>query len=96
MDGKELSEIPLKDYPSLSDEILYEIMAYYGQMYDNEVNGLVHLKYKYAYELITLRSNKNLVGETARLVKWTWYLAIATMIVAGGTVAVALISFIGK
>jgi hypothetical protein len=96
MDGKELSEIPLKDYPNLSDEILHEIIAYYGQTYDNNAHGLVSVKYKYAYELMTLKSNKNLVRETARLVKWTWYLAIATMIVAVGTVAVALLSFIRR
>jgi hypothetical protein len=35
MNEKELSEILINDYPKLHDEILYEIMAYYGQSYDN-------------------------------------------------------------
>jgi hypothetical protein len=96
MDAKALSEIPLREYPNLSDEILNEIIAYYGQTYDNNAQGFVYAKYKFAYDLMVLRFNKNLVKETARLAKRTWYLAITTIIVAVGTVALALISLTGN
>jgi hypothetical protein len=92
MDTTELSEIALKDYPILSDDILYEIMAYYGQTYSNDVHGFVVVKYRYAYEIMTLRVNTKLAKETSSLVektikvaKWTMVVGIATAIVALGT-----------
>ena len=90
MDAKKFHEIPLKDYPSLSDEILDEIMAYYGQTYDNSASGFVDVKYKYAHEIMTLRVNKRLVEETAKLAEKTLKVAKWTMVVGIGTVIVAL------
>jgi hypothetical protein len=90
---KDFNNIPLKDYPKLSDESLYEIMEFFGQTYNNAEPGLVWVQYRYALEIIQLRHNKRLVEETARLVdrtlkiaKWTMVVAMATVVVALGTI----------
>ncbi|MGA9754753.1 MAG: hypothetical protein WBV23_06390 [Desulfobaccales bacterium] len=86
--------IQLRDYPRQPDETLYEIMAYFGQTYDNSAHGFVDVRYKYAYEIMQLRQNKYLVEQTARLVNKTIKIAKWTMIVAIGTAVLAVAALI--
>jgi hypothetical protein len=84
MEGKEISQIPIKDYIYQSDETLQEIISYYSPTYtDTKADG----KYRLAYELYQLRITKKLVQKT-------WWLAITTMIVAAATIGVAIGTFI--
>jgi hypothetical protein len=103
MSDKDFNNIPLKDYPNLSDETLYEIMEFFGQTYNNAEPGSVWVQYRYAFEIIQLRHNKRLVDETARLAdktlkiaKWTMLVAIATVVVALGTIGTLWITSLPK
>jgi hypothetical protein len=86
--------IQLAHYPRQSDETLYEIIAYFGQNYEYTSEGFPSMKYKFAYELLQLRHNRNLVEQTTRLVNKTMKLAKWTMIVGIGTAILAVFALI--
>jgi hypothetical protein len=87
---EDITKIELVDFPKQTDEVLYEIMAFYGQTYDNTDSGLVWVQYRYALEIIQLRQNKKLVEETSRLVNKTLKVAKWTMIIGIGTAILAI------
>jgi len=86
---------PLSDYPKLSDEELFKIISYYGQAYDTVAQDrFPDNKYRFAYELLQLRHNNNLVAQTERLVNKTMQLARWTMLVGIGTAILAVSALI--
>ena len=80
MDGKYLSEIPIKEYFLQSDEVLQEIMADYSEQPSDYV--LEFRKYKVACDILRIRANEKLVAKTRNLALATWFLAIFTIITA--------------